>query len=80
MEHNHNRLIYGFILSFLVFGVGIALAFLSKNGVDVQSKITLIILGCVFLVIGIIMLKQTFKKRDACPVCLEKYSYKRKKK
>lgn len=78
MEHNHNPLIYGFLVSFLVFGIGLALAWFSMSGSDFQSIITLQVFGVLMIVAGIIMLRGTFKKRDQCEVCKDKYKYRRK--
>ena len=80
MEHDHYPLIYGFLLSFLVFGAGLTLAWFSMSGADFQSMITLLVFGVLMVVAGIIMLKNTFKKRDQCEICKNKYRYGNKKK
>lgn len=79
MEHNHNPLIYGFLLSFLLFGMGISLGFISMNGADWQSLVTIQFFAGLMVVAGIIMIRGTFKKRDQCPICKDKYRYGKEK-
>jgi len=79
MEHNHSNLIYGFLLSFFVCGLGVSLAFLSTSGADLHSKIVVIVSATLLISAGVIMLKTTFKKRDNCPICFERYHFGRKK-
>lgn len=79
MEHNHNPLIYGFLLSFLMFGLGIAIGLISASGTDFQSRIIPQLIAGLMIAGGIIMLRGTFKKRDDCPICKEKYQFGKKK-
>jgi len=79
MEHNHNPLIYGFLISFSLFGIGIAMSYISFGGVDIHSKLVVLTFGILSVIASIIMLKGTFKKRDACPICKDKYQYRRNK-
>ncbi len=79
MEHNHKNLIYGFSISFFMFGVGIIMGFLSRTGVDLQSQLIVTVVAFLLLIAGIIMLKDTFKMRDNCPICKEKYRFGKKK-
>ncbi len=79
MEHNHSNLIYGFLLSFFVFGLGVSMVFLSPSGTDLHSKIVVLVSATLLISAGIIMLRSTFKKRDNCPICFERYHFGRKK-
>lgn len=79
MEHNHSPLIYGFLLSFLVFGLGIAMGLFSASGTDFLSRIIPQFMAGLMIVAGIIMLRGTFKKRDECPICKGKYQFGKKK-
>ena len=79
MEHNHTRLIYGFILSYLLFGMGLASSYFAFATADFQSKMTLLGFGIGAIVIATINLRKTFKKRDQCELCKELYRYRRKK-
>jgi len=78
MEHNHNPLIYGFLLSFSMVGLGVSMAFFSKDASDFLSYAVLTIVALLLLVAGIIMLRGTFKTRDECSICKEKYHFGKK--
>lgn len=79
IEHNHNPLIYGFLLSFSVVGLGISLMYLSPSGTDFQSKIVVLGSAILLILVGTVMLRGTFKKRDNCPICFERYKFGKKK-
>jgi len=79
MEHNHNPLIYGFLLSFLMFGLGMALGFFSMSSTDWESRVVVQVIGGLMVVGGIIMIRGVFKTRDDCPICKDKYQYGKKK-
>jgi len=79
MEHNHSNLIYGFIVSYLLFGMGLASSYFAFSGSNIQSKITLLVFGCIAIGISIVSLRKTFKKRDQCEICKDKYRYGKKK-
>ncbi len=79
MQHNHHPLIYGFLLSILMFVVGMALGFFSMSSTDWESRVVVQVLGGLMVVAGIIMLRGTFKVRDECPICKDKYQYGKKK-
>lgn len=79
MEHSHNPLIYGFLLSFLMFGIGISFGYSTLLATDWQSLALLHGLGGLSVVAGIIMLRRTFKIRDECPICKNKYHFGKKK-
>lgn len=79
MEHNHNPLIYGFLMSFTVFGIGVFMVFLSPSGTDFHSKIVVTVSAVLLISAGIFMLRGTFRKRDNCPICFERYHFGRKK-
>ena len=80
MEHNHNSLVIGFLICFFMVGIAVFLA-LTVNSieVEVQSKLFAYGIACFLILAGIIMLKGVFKTRDECPVCRDKYQWKRKK-
>jgi len=76
MEHNHNSLVIGFLICFLMVGVAVFLAFtVNSIEVEVQSKLFAYGVACFLIVAGIIMLKGVFKTRDECPICKDKYKY-----
>ncbi len=79
MEHNHNPLIYGFLLSFLMFGLGMASGFFSMEATDWESRVVVQVIGGLMVVAGIIMLRGVFQTRDECPICKDKYQYGKKK-
>jgi len=80
MEHNHNSLVIGFLLCFFMVGIAVFLA-LTVNSVevDVQSKLFAYAVALFLVVASIIMLKGVFKTREECPVCKDRYQWKRKK-
>ncbi len=80
MEHNHNSLVIGFLICFFMVGIAVFLA-LTVNSieVEVQSKLFAYGIACFLILAGIIMLKGVFKTRDECPVCKDRYQWKRKK-
>jgi len=79
MEHNHTNLIYGFALSYLLFGMGLIGSYFAFSGSDFQSKITLHFLAVIAIGISAVNLRKTFKKRDQCEICKNKYRFGRKK-
>jgi len=79
MEHNHNPLIYGFLISFFMFGVGIFLAFTGNPIDEIQNKLFVYGVAIMVLVAGTIMLKGVFKTRDECPICKDRFQWNRKK-
>lgn len=79
MAHNHNPLIIGFLLSSTMFGIGVSMGYLSLNGADWQSRVVIQVFGGLLIVAGIYMLRNTFKARDECPICKDKFHYGRKK-
>lgn len=75
MEHNHSPLIYGFLISFFMFGVGIFLAVISSSSTSLEGKLFSLGVG-IFVIIGATaMVRGVFKTRDACPICKDKYKY-----
>jgi len=75
MEHNHSPLIFGFLISFFMFGVGVFLAIISNSSTTLEGKLFSLGVG-IFVIIGaIVMVKGVFKKRDECPICKDKYKY-----
>jgi len=79
MEHNHNPLIYGFLLSFFMFGMGVFMAFLTPSGADLHSKVVFTVVSILLVSGGIIMIRGTFQTRDECVICKDRYRYGRKK-
>ncbi len=80
MEHNHNSLVIGFLICFLIVGVAVFLAFtVNSIEVDVQSKLFAYGIAVFLIVAGIIMLKGVFKTRDECPICKDKFKFGGKK-
>lgn len=79
MEHNHTPLIYGFLLSFFMVGSGIILAFIGATSNIFELKIVVYAIGGIIVIGGTIIVKRTFKKRDNCEICREKYHYGRRK-
>lgn len=79
MEHNHPNLIYGFAFSYLLFGMGLVSSYIAFSGSDIQSKATLLVFGCIAIGLSIVSLRKTFKKRDQCEICKNKYRYGKKK-
>lgn len=77
-EHNHNPLIYGFLLSFVMVGIGMALGFVGASGSDFQSVITIYVFGGLSISAGAVMLRNTFKTRDECLICKDRYRYGKK--
>jgi len=79
MDHNHNPLIYGFLLSFIMFAMGMIMGFLSRSGTDLQSQLVVTVVAILMVGAGIIILRRTFKLRDNCPICKNKYHFGKKK-
>jgi len=79
MEHNHNPLIYGFLLSFSMVGLGVSMAFFSKDASDFHSYAVLTIVALLLIIGGTIMLRGTFKTRNECEICKNRYHYGKKK-
>lgn len=49
------------------------------SSTDWESRVVVQVLGGLMVVAGIIMLRGTFKVRDECPICKDKYQYGKKK-
>lgn len=79
MEHNHSNLIIRFMLSFFMVGVGMSLGLFSRSGGDLQSQLVLLVTAIFLLITGIIILRGTFKLRDNCSICKNKYRFGKKK-
>ena len=79
MEHNHGKLWIGFALSFFMVGVGLFLAYISSSSTTLEGKIFSLGMGIFVILASIMMLRGVFQKRDECPICKDKYQYKRKK-
>lgn len=72
MEHNHHPLIYGYLLTFVVFGLGVIMGFFSVNAIDWQTRVMVQLIAGFLIVASIIMLREIFNKRDHCPICKPK--------
>ena len=79
MEHNHNPLIYGFLLSILMFVIGVGLVFFSRSGADFQSQLVLYGIALMMIIASTVMVRGVFQTRDNCPICHDKYRWYRKK-
>ncbi len=78
-EHNHSRLVFGFLLSFLMFGLGIALAFVGRSGADLQSQLVVSVFALIMIIASIYMIRKTIQKKNNCPLCEKKYRFGKKK-
>ena len=80
MEHNHSPLKYGFLVSMSMLILGITFGYIGAGGSDFQSKVVIYTFAGIIVVLGTIILRKTFKKRDDCEICKVKYHYGKKKK
>lgn len=60
-------------------GVGLFLAYISSSSTTLEGKIFSLGMGIFVILASIMMLRGVFQKRDECPICKDKYQYKRKK-
>jgi len=72
MEHNHHPLIYGYFLTFVLFGSAVVMGFFSINAVDWQSRVMVQLIAGFMIIASVIMLRDIFNKRDQCPTCKPK--------
>ena len=79
MEHNHNPLIYGFLLSISMFGLGVGLVFFSQSGSDFQTKLVIYGIAILMILGSTVMVRGVFQTRDNCPISYDKYKWYRKK-
>lgn len=79
MEHSHYPLKFGFSLGILLFIIGVTLAFFGASGSDLHSKTTIYFAGGITIVVGTFVIKKTFKNRDNCQICKDKFRFGRKK-
>jgi len=76
MDHNHHPLIYGYLLTFGLFGLGAVMGMYSVNAVDWQSRVMVQVIAGFMIVASIIMLREIFNKRDQCSICKPKQKQK----
>ena len=79
MEHNHDLLKYKFFASIIMLMIGMFMGFVGAGGVDFHSKVTIYASAGIIVVVGAVILRRTFKERDACEICKERYFYGKRK-
>jgi len=62
-----------------MFCIGMTIGLFSRSGGDLHSQLVLLVTAIFLLITGIIILKGTFKLRDNCPICKNKYRFGKKK-
>lgn len=77
-EHNHGKLWMGFGISFFMFGIAVFLAFNIRLAEEFVNQMFIAGVALMILVLSIVMIRGVFQKRDDCPICKDKYKWKRK--
>lgn len=80
MEHNHDLVKYKFFLTIGLLVGGILMGYIGASGNDFQSKVTIYFFGGITVVIATIILRKTFKERDSCEICRDRFFYGKKRK